>query len=347
MNKLKLTIISICINLTFSFAQERDYKVITVAFYNVENLFDTINDPTTYDEASPIMKMSESIRGEVYMKKIKNLAKVIKLIGAELAQNAPAIVGIAEIENFNVLQDLVNEPKLKKHNYGIIHYDSPDERGVDVALLYQKGIFKPVHTSRKEVIMYKKSSSRIKRDYTRDQLYVKGKLDGDEVHFMVNHWPSRGSEEVNRIKAAKSSRFVVDSVMINDQNAKIMIMGDFNDGPDNISITDHLHAKGKKKQIKSKELYNPFHKLFKRGIGTIAWRDTWDLFDQVMISKSLIAKDYSSYQMYKAGIFNPNFLQTPEGRYKGYPFRSFANGSFTNGYSDHFPVYIHLIKEVD
>ncbi|MGO2294065.1 MAG: endonuclease/exonuclease/phosphatase family protein [Psychroflexus halocasei] len=346
MSKLKLFTIVTCLSLTFSFAQKKDYKVTTVAFYNVENLFDTINDPKKNDEASPIMEMRESIRGDVYIKKQKNLANVIKRIGAELSQNAPAIVGLAEIENFDVLQDLVNEPKLKKYNYGIVHYDSPDERGIDVALLYQKGIFKPTHSSVKELIMYRNGSS-TKRDYTRDQLYVKGLLDGDEIHFMVNHWPSRGSEEANRIKAAKSSRSVVDSVMSNEPNAKIMIMGDFNDGPYNKSITDYLNAKGKKRQVKSNELYNPFDQLFKRGIGTIAWRDTWDLFDQIMVSKSLISKDYSSYQMYKAGIYNANFLQKSEGRKKGYPFRSFDDGGFIGGYSDHFPVYIHLIKEVD
>lgn len=346
MNKLHLLTFVTFLSLTFCYAQKQEYKVTTVAFYNVENLFDTINDPTKFDEASPIMEMSEKIRGEVYLKKQKNLAKVIKRIGADLSKNAPAIVGVAEIENFDVLQDLVNQPDLKKYNYGIVHYDSPDERGIDVALLYQKAIFKPTHSSTKEVIMYRNGNSS-KRDYTRDQLYVKGLLDGDEFHFMVNHWPSRGSEEANRIIAAKASRSVVDSVMGADPYAKIMIMGDFNDGPYNKSITEHLNAVGKKRKVKLKELYNPFDKLYKRGIGTIAWRDTWDLFDQIMVSKSLISKDYSTYQMYKAGIYNANFLQTSEGKYKGYPFRSFADGGFTGGYSDHFPVYIHLIKEAD
>lgn len=345
MYSIKLILVLIFINLSSSYAQKKTYKVVTVAFYNVENLFDTINDPTKNDEASPIMKMSKKIRGDVYKKKQENTAQVIKRIGAEIAKNAPAIVGLAEVENFNVLQDLVNTPRLKEYNYGIIHYESPDYRGIDVALLYQKAIFKPLHSSPKELVINRKDNG--KRYYTRDQLYVKGLLDGEEFHFIVNHWPSRGNKETYRIKAAKTSRAIMDSVMTTKSNVRIMIMGDFNDGPDNKSITQYLDAKSTKEEVKHNEVYNPFHKIIKRGIGASAWRDTWNLFDQIMLSKALISDDYASYQMYKAGVFNANFLQTTEGRYKGYPFRSFSDGGFTGGYSDHFPVYVHLIKEIE
>ncbi len=342
--KSLLVVITIALSINV-YAQKKEYKVNTIAFYNLENLFDTINDVTKNDEASPIMEMSEGVRASVYEKKQKNMARVISKIGFDLAQNAPAIVGVCEVENFDVLQDLVNQPALKKYNYGIVHYDSPDERGIDNALLYQKAIFKPTFSDTEELIMYR-GSDRSKRDYTRDQLYVKGLLDGEEIHFLVNHWPSRGSSEAKRILAAKSSRSVVDSIQGADPYAKIMIMGDFNDGPYNKSITDNLLGVGKRRKVKLKELYNPFDKIYKQGIGTIAWRDTWDLFDQIMMSKSLIQKDYSTYQMYKASVFNANFLQNPEGQYKGYPFRAFADGGFTGGYSDHFPVFVHIIKEV-
>lgn len=329
-----------------SFAQKKEFKVNTVAFYNLENLFDTINDETKNDEASPIMEMSEGVRASVYERKQKNMARVISKIGVDIANNAPAIIGVCEVENFDVLQDLVNQASLKEYNYGIVHYDSPDERGIDVALLYQKAIFKPTFSDTEELVMYKNGGS-TERDYTRDQLYVKGLLDGEEMHFLVNHWPSRGSEEASRILAAKSSRSVVDSIQGADPYAKIMIMGDFNDGPYNKSITENLLGVGKRKKVKLKELYNPFDKIYKQGIGTIAWRDTWDLFDQIMMSKSLIQKDFSSYQLYKASVFNANFLQNPQGQYKGYPYRAFADGGFTGGYSDHYPVYVLLIKEVN
>lgn len=344
MYHIKLILVFIFINIGLSYAQKKTYKVVTVAFYNVENLFDTINDPIKNDEASPIMEMSKKIRGDVYKRKQRNIAQVIKRIGVDVAKNAPAIVGLAEIENFDVLQDLVNTPELNKYNYGIIHYESPDYRGIDVALLYQKAIFKPLHSSAKELVINRNDSG--KRYYTRDQLYVKGLLDGEEFHFLVNHWPSRGNKEAYRIKAAKTSRAIMDSVMATKSDVKVMIMGDFNDGPDNKSITQHLNAKSSKKEVKHNEVYNPFNKIIKRGIGASAWRDTWNLFDQIMLSKALISNNYTSYQIYKAGVFNANFLQTTEGRYKGYPFRSFSDGGFTGGYSDHFPVYIHLIKEI-
>jgi len=289
--------------------------------------------------------MSEGVRADVYAEKQKNMARVISRIGYKIANNAPAVIGVCEVENFDVLEDLVNEPALKKYNYGIVHYDSPDERGIDVALLYQKAIFKPIFSNTEELVMYRNGDLN-KRDYTRDQLYVKGLLDGEEMHFLVNHWPSRGSAEASRILAAKSSRSVVDSIQGAEPNAKIMIMGDFNDGPYNKSITDNLLGVGEREQVKFKELYNPFDKIYKQGIGTIAWRDTWDLFDQIMMSKALIQNEFDTYQLYKASVFNANFLQNPEGRYKGYPYRAFADGGFTGGYSDHFPVYIHLIKEL-
>ncbi|MDN6279883.1 MAG: endonuclease/exonuclease/phosphatase family protein [Psychroflexus sp.] len=340
-----MILVIIFINIGTSYAQNKTYKVVTIAFYNVENLFDTIDDSTKNDEASPIMEMSKKIRGEVYWEKQNKLAKVIKRIGTEIAKNAPAIVGLAEVENFNVLQDLVNTPELKEYNYGIIHYESPDYRGIDVALLYQKAIFKPLHSSPKELVIHHKSND--KRYHTRDQLYVKGLLDGDKFHFLVNHWPSRGNKEAYRIKAAKTARAIMDSVMATESDTKFMIMGDFNDGPHDKSITQYLNAKSTRKEVSRNDVYNPYHKIIKRGIGTSAWRDTWNLFDQIMLSKALINNDYTSYRMYKAGIFNPQFLQTTEGRYKGYPFRSFDDGGFTGGYSDHFPVYIHLIKETE
>lgn len=347
---LKLLICSAFLSgLTASYAQEKKtYKVNTVAFYNVENLFDPVNDPKKYDEASPIMEMSESLREEVYQKKLKNTAKVIAEIGKEVTKHSPAIVGLAEVENRRVLEDLLNEPTLRKDDYGIVHFDSPDMRGIDVALIYKKKLFKPTQTSSHELLIYDNENPE-KRVYTRDQLLVSGLLDGEKIHFIVNHWPSRSGGEARssykREQAAALNKKIIDSLFALDPYAKIITMGDLNDGPYNKSLKEVLKTKADRDEVKLKELYNPMENLQKKGVGTIAYRDSWDLFDQMIVSEALLKKDYSSYRFYKAGIYNPRYLTTPSGKYKGYPYRSFSNGGFSGGYSDHFPVYVYLIKE--
>lgn len=327
--------------------EKKTYKIHTVAFYNLENLFDTINDPTKYDEASPMMELKTN-RSNVYKHKVRNMADVISKIGVEVAHNSPAIIGVSEVENREVLEDLVNDSLLIEKDYGIIHYHSPDARGIDVALLYQKQFFTPTSTSSHELKIYDDSSR--KRVYTRDQLLVSGNLDGDLIHIIVNHWPSRSGGEAKsrpkRVAAAKLSKHLVDSLQVVDPYAKVFIMGDLNDDPTNASVKTVLKAKKDKEKVGFKDIYNPYENMFKNGIGTTAYRDAWSLFDQILITAPLLKKDFSSYRFYKAGIFNENFLTQKSGRFKGYPFRSFGYSGFTEGYSDHFPVYIYLIKEI-
>lgn len=328
----------------------KSYKINTIAFYNVENLFDTIDDPEIYDESSPIMKLPKNQQGEVYKKKVTNLAKVISEIGAAKAKNPPAIVGLAEIENRLVLEDLVNNPYLKDKNYGIIHYDSPDFRGIDVALLYQKKLFRPISSSPHEVVIYD-TDHPDKRYYTRDVLLATGILDRDTLHFLVNHWPSRyGGEKrsrPHREKAAAVDKRLTDSLLGLDPYAKIIIMGDMNDDPINTSVKKVLGAKAERDSVGKNDLYNPMENMLtEKGLGTLGYRDSWNLFDQMIMTKALLKRDYSSYRYYKAGLYNPKYLITQHGRYQGYPFRSFASGEFTGGYSDHFPVYLYLVKEV-
>lgn len=327
--------------------EKKTYKVNTIAFYNVENLFDTLDDPITYDDdRTPNGK--DHWTEEIYKDKLKNIAKVISEIGADVTKNAPVILGVAEIENRKVLEDLANEPILLPKDYGIVQFDSPDRRGIDVALLYQKSLFRPVNTSVHELLIYSDNDVK-KRVYTRDQLLVSGYLDGDLIHVIVNHWPSRsGGEARSRYKreeAAALNKKIIDSLFDIDPYAKVITMGDLNDDPDNDSVKKVLGAKSEKKDVKLKGLYNPMYNMSKKGIGSLAWRDSWNLFDQIIVSKGLLDKDYSSYRYYKAGVFNKNYLANPRGRYKGYPYRSFANGAYTGGYSDHFPVYVYLIKE--
>ncbi|MFV0540849.1 MAG: endonuclease/exonuclease/phosphatase family protein [Aestuariibaculum sp.] len=331
------------------FSQEKKiFQVNTIAFYNLENLFDTINDPYKFDESSPIMELNIN-RGKVYKKKVKNMARVIADIGRDITQNTPAIIGVSEAENREVLEDLVNDTSLIKNNYGIVHDHSPDARGIDVALLYQKALFVPTATNSHNLKIYDDQTK--KRVYTRNQLIVSGLLEGDPIHVIVNHWPSRSGGEIRsqpkRIAAAKLTKHILDSIQSEDPYAKVFIMGDLNDNPTNTSIKDILKTEKDKSKVKLKGLYNPYDTYFKEGMGTTAYRDTWSLFDQIIITKPLLEKDYSTFRYYKAGIYNKNYLIDKTGRYKGYPKRSFSNGNFTDGFSDHFPVYVLVIRAVE
>lgn len=327
--------------------QKRNFAVQTIAFYNLENLFDYEDDPLTFDnDRTPEGK--DRWTEEIYKAKLKNMAKVISEIGHDVTGTSPTIIGVCETENRRVLEDLVNQEPLLQEDYGIIQFDSPDRRGIDVALLYRKKLFTPTHYNTHELLIYD-NNDMSKRVYTRDQLLVSGMLDGEKIHLIVNHWPSRSGGEARsrpkRIKAAQLNRRIIDSLFSADPYAKVITMGDLNDDPTSPSVKRCLKAKRDRQDVDIKELFNPMEEMYKKGLGTLAWRDSWNLFDQIIISSELLKKDYSSYRFYKAGIYNKSYLANPQGRHKGYPYRSFVNG-FTGGYSDHFPVYIYLIKEV-
>jgi hypothetical protein len=348
-------------------AQNKQYKVYTVAFYNVENLYDTIKGPNFDEEWLP----QNGWTSKKYNKKLNNLAFVIPQIGTNASQpNSPVIVGVSEVENRGVLEDLVKTPGMLPHNYGIIHFDSPDRRGIDVALLYKKNQFIPTSFSKHPLYIYegketKKVSVKVgddedaaeaninvdvntKRVYTRDQLLVSGLIDGEEIHVIVNHWPSRSGGEKKsspfREAAADLNKKIIDSLFVINPNAKIITMGDLNDGPYNKSVTRNLGAVGKRDDLFPGGMFNPMYQMYRDGMGTLAYRDAWDIFDQIIISESLAKKtdNYSQLRYWKAGIYNPTYLQQKSGQWKGYPLRN-SNGE--PGYSDHFPVYIYLVKE--
>ncbi len=350
-------------------AQEKKYIVHTIGFWNLENLFDTINQPNNDEEWLP--KGAQNWTSARYKQKIKNLGKVIPGIGtSDKQRNAPTILGCSEIENRGVLEDLVRDPQLAPFDYGIVHFDSPDKRGIDVGFLYQKKHFKP--TSYKNIPLYiyskdltgrekekagkenveatddKTEESQGSRIYTRDQLLVTGLLDGEEISVIVCHWPSRSGGEKRsspyREAAARLTRHITDSLQTINPDAKVIILGDLNDGSFNKSVRVEVGAKGKKEQIAAKGIYNPFEEMANKGYGSIAYRDAWDIFDIIMFTQPFIREnDYSSWHYWKAGIYNKPFMIQTTGQYKGYPLRH----SLTDvGYSDHFPVYIYLIKEV-
>ena len=178
---------------------------------------------------------------------------------------------------------------------------------------------------------------------------VSGLLEGEEIHVIVNHWPSRSGgasgSSYKREKAAALTKHLIDSLQQKNPYAKIISMGDFNDDPFDKSLSEILGAGARKDETDLKSLYNPMAGLAQQGIGSLAYRDGWNLFDQIILSQPLLLEDYSSYRFYQARIGNENYLVTPTGQYKGYPFRSFGFGGYTGGYSDHFPVYVFLIKE--
>ena len=350
----------------------KKFVLHTVAFYNFENLFDTINNPNNDEEWLP--GGAQNWTSKKYKQKLHNLARVISQIGSteNTANPAPTLLGGSEIENRGVLEDLVKDPQLINADYGIVHFDSPDKRGIDVALLYQKKHFKPTSYINIPLMIYRNdANNKVKeskdketeedkadkdkielnatdnRVYTRDVLLVTGFLDGDEVNVLVNHWPSRSGGEKKsspfREAAGRLDRKIMDSIYKVNPNAKIINMGDLNDGSYNKSVKEGVGAKLKKEDVEQFGVYNPFEQMAKEGHASLFYRDAGDIFDQIMVSETLIKKDYSSFRYWKAGIYNKPFMITTVGQYKGYPLR---HGMNEIGYSDHFPVYIYLIKEV-
>ncbi len=327
-------------------AQKQAYKIAAIGFYNLENLFDTLDSPTTND-ADFLPRGRLLWNSERYWIKQANMAKVISLLGTEKTPDGLALLGVCEIENRQVLEDLVKQPALKARNYQIVHYDSPDERGIDVGLLYQPKYFTVTGSRSIPVMLMEKDTGA--RDFTRDVLYVAGKFDGEPLHVLVNHWPSRsGGESASawrRKEAARVCRTVIDSLLAIDENAKIVVMGDLNDDPDNKSVTEVLRAVRSTEKMKSGELYNPMYDIFKEGNGTLAYRDAWNLFDQLIVSRGLVWKKAGGWQFLKPMVFREPWMFQESGAFRGYPLRTFVGDIFLNGYSDHLPVFMYVVKK--
>lgn len=317
-----------------------------IAFYNLENLFDTLDTPGVIDtEFTP--DSPKRWNSERYWAKIDKLAEVISQLGSHDKVPGPAIVGLCEMENRAVLEDLVKSPRIRHLNYSIVHFDSPDRRGVDVAMLYQPRYFKVSNSRSVPLIIHGEDGTRI---YTRDQLQVSGVFDGEPMHFIVNHWPSRrGGEDRSRNLrnvAARLTRSLVDSISSIEKNAKVIVMGDLNDDPVNESIRLYLKARDDQNRLKPGQMFNAMGMLYKRGIGTLAYRDQWNLFDQIILTQAFLEKNQKGYRYHSSRVFNESFLAQPEGRFKGYPFRTYVGDTYHGGYSDHFPVYILIVKDI-
>ena len=293
-------------------------------------------------------KSNKNYTYNIYQQKLKNIAQVISEIGFKYTKTAPAVVGLVEVENRQVVEALTQQDALKKYDYGVVHYNSFDARGIDVALIYQKKRFTVTNSYKKELVLFREDG---KREYTRDLLVVSGILDGEKVAFFVNHWPSRrGGEAVSMPKrnaAAALLKQEMDALREKNPNIKLIAMGDFNDDPISPSFKNHLKAVGDEKELNEEYPYfNPMYKMYKKGVASLAYRDAPNLFDQIIYSKNLVSgSSAEEYAVYRTEVYAPAYLINKQGNYKGYPFRSWDGDKFTGGYSDHFPVFTILQKE--
>ncbi|MBR4951494.1 MAG: endonuclease/exonuclease/phosphatase family protein [Alistipes sp.] len=324
-------------------AQDKPYMV---AFWNFENLFDIYNDPETHDdEFTPegIKKWNET----KYQKKLSNLERVIFDMAA-INKDYPVVFGVSEIENRSVLEDLVSQPKLKGAKYRICHFDSPDARGVDVAFLYRADVFKLEGCDNIKLNVPELPNFR-----TRDLVVMWGTIEGEPFYFLVSHWPSRlGGKEASQFKrdaCAKQIREIKDSLLQANPATKVVVMGDFNDDATDASLVKVMGAKGKVKELETGDFFNPYVQMLKAGLGTLAYQDSWNLFDNICVTENLVNGTYGKLRLIKGKKFYGNIFTRPymlqqEGQYKGYPLRTFVTNNFQNGFSDHFPVYIYIGK---
>ena len=319
-------------------AQKANDHAVTIAFYNCENFFDTIHNPAKEDEEfTPAGKYHYTQK--IYGQKVHNIATVIQSMdGAD----GPALIGMAEVENNTVINDLISQPEIARRAYKYEWFDGPDPRGINVALLYNPKYFRVLKAEPLHVDLSGTGGKMI----TRDVLHVQGILNGDTVHVFVNHWPSRrGGEEESeekRIRAAKVNKDAITAVLKNNPDAKIIIMGDLNDNPTDNSITNMLGAKGEPGEVSQNGLYDPWIKIYKKGEGTEEYRGEWNLFDQLIISGSFLQNKNHKLHFEKVAIFKPDFIIDHYKGHEGQPHRSFVGTHWINGYSDHFPVILYL-----
>lgn len=319
-------------------------QLACVAFYNLENLFDTIDSPDVNDfEYTP--GGPNKWNGHKYKSKLQKMSYAISQIGLDQSPLGAAILGVSEVENRGVLEDLVAQPAIADRAYEIVHYDSPDRRGIDVGLLYNPRLFVVSNSVQHPFRMEGNPEF-----FTRDQLLVSGYLLGEKIHVIVNHWPSRYGGEIasrpNRVAAARLTQSIVDSIYRVEPKAKIIIMGDLNDDPMNESTAVVLNARKKPKDVQDGGLYNTMWTIHDKGVGSLAYQGQWNLFDQIIISSYLLNAPRTELSYWKSEVFNRSFLTHQDGPEKGVPYRTHSKGVWLNGYSDHFPTLIYLVKEV-
>lgn len=373
--RLSMTLLLLVLLIGGAAAQK--LRMYGVAFYNMENLFDTQHDEGKNDYDF-LPDGSYQWTEQKYAAKLHNMAQVVSELCTEVgtARNpvGAAIIGMSEVENRRVLEDLLRQPTLAQRGYEIVHIEGPDRRGIDVAMLYNPKAFRleramlvPNVTASAEapnddlgfytdaegrVQAHSAKNGELKGDTThisRGFLVASGWLGGERMHIIVNHWPSRGATSPARERAGRQVRLLKEALFKQDPESKIIVMGDLNDDPDNVSIAgaEALGAKHDKAACSATDFYNPWwDTLLKRGIGTLCYNNKWNLFDQILLTGNMLTGDRSTLQYYGHAVFTRDYLLQTEGRYKGYPKRTTAGGTWLNGYSDHLPTQVFLIKQV-
>ncbi|HEY9543537.1 endonuclease/exonuclease/phosphatase family protein [Prevotella sp.] len=346
MKKLFSLTLLLTVFVTTISAQEKKFSVYGVGFYNLENLFDTCHDEGKNDyEYLPSGGLKWT--GLKYSHKLHNMAQALSDMGTDVLKGVGcAFIGVSEVENAKCLADLCAQEPLKARNFQFCHVEGPDQRGVDCALLYNPSLF-TVRDVKLVPYVYDlpKDSARATRGF----LTVSGNLAGEHVTVIVNHLPSRFAGPYYRELGARQIAVVKDSLVADDPNVKVFVMGDMNDDPMDASMAKELRGRRTIEEVGPNDLYNPWWDVLAGGTGTLSYRGSWNLFDQILLSPNLLnpkgSKDYSTLKFWKNQIVRQNYLFQTEGRYKGSPKRTHASGVWLDGYSDHLPVVVYLVKE--
>ena len=335
------------IGISASCAQDKKFALYGVGFYNLENLFDTCHD-AGHDDYQYLPDGQYKWTGLKYTNKLRNMARVLSEMGTDrLPGIGCAAIGVSEVENAKCLEDLCNQEPLKARGFKFAHIEGPDSRGVDCALLYNPKFF-TVRNTKLVPYVYVRDEDSLRN--TRGFLTVSGTLAGEHVTIIVNHLPSRFSGSFYREEGGRQIRLVKDSLLRDDPNVKIIIMGDMNDDPQDKSMAEALGARQKMEKVEKDGLWNPWWDVLKGGNGTLMYDGKWNLFDQIILSYALLdvkgKKDYSTLKYYSCQIFRRDYLFQKEGKYKGNTLRTHAGGVWLNGFSDHLPTLVYLIKQL-
>lgn len=328
-----------------SYGQNRRMQMHAVAFYNLENLFDTCHDAGKNDwEFLP--DGSYHWNALKYEHKLANMACVLAELGTDKLPYGASIIGVSEVENSKVMDALMEQPEMKKRGFRYVHIEGPDKRGVDCALIYNPRAFQVTKSFTKDYVYENGDTTR----RTRPFLCVQGRLAGDDVTVIVCHWPSRAAESIFREYAGRQVRALTDSIREADPGQHIMVMGDMNDDPDNASMA-RLGAKRKVADVREGDFYNPWWDILrKKGRGTLSYQGAWNLFDQIVMSRNMVeeykAGTYSTLTLHSYHIFSREYLLQSEGAYKGTPKRTHSRGVWLDGFSDHLPVVVYLVKSM-
>jgi endonuclease/exonuclease/phosphatase family metal-dependent hydrolase len=329
-------------------SQDKKFSVYAIGFYNLENLFDTCHDEG-HNDYEYLPEGRNKWSGMKYTNKLRNMARVLAEMGTDrLPMVGCAAIGVSEVENAKCLTDLCDQEPLKARNFQFCHIEGPDQRGVDCGLLYNPALFS-VRDVKLVPYIYDKQEDIDRGRATRGFLVVSGTLADEHVTIIVNHLPSRGATSYYRELGGRQIRVVKDSLLRDDPNVKLFIMGDMNDDPRDPSMSEALGARREMKDVEDGGLYNPFWKIHDSGTGTLMYNGAWNLFDQIILSKNLLninnEKNYETLKFWQPQIFRRDYLFQQEGKYKGNTKRTHAGGVWLNGYSDHLPSLVYVVKE--